>query len=238
MNRPHRAWLVCLGGALTLLSTIGLGVNVFAVYQPEILALEHFTNAQGSLITTVRSLFILVALLTVNRVCARLGLRRTMTLGVLLIALSCFCFGAAGPFGNTAQPPPSPAWAIATGGWSPCHCSLAGGSAPAGIWPWGWPRRGSGVASIVASPLVVRVIEGRGLQAAFWLEGAALVVLAGVVWLLVRSDRLSWGWSPWAEPPPTPTPLCPSAAPAPRPISRPWPQAFSSAAWAGRAIPT
>lgn len=88
MNRPHRAWLVCLGGALTLLSTIGLGVNVFAVYQPEILALEHFTNAQGSLITTVRSLFILVALLTVNRVCARLGLRRTMTLGVLLIALS------------------------------------------------------------------------------------------------------------------------------------------------------
>lgn len=47
MNRPHRAWLVCLGGALTLLSTIGLGVNVFAVYQPEILALEHFTNAQG-----------------------------------------------------------------------------------------------------------------------------------------------------------------------------------------------
>ena len=98
MNRPHRAWLVCLGGALTLLSTIGLGVNVFAVYQPEILALEHFTNAQGSLITTVRSLFILVALLTVNRACARLGLRRTMTLGVLLIALSCFCFGAARAF--------------------------------------------------------------------------------------------------------------------------------------------
>ena len=54
MKRPHRAWLVCLGGALTLLSTIGLGVNVFAVYQPEILALEHFTNAQGSFITTIR----------------------------------------------------------------------------------------------------------------------------------------------------------------------------------------
>ena len=35
MNRPHYAWLVCLGGALTLLSTVGLGVNVFAVYQPE-----------------------------------------------------------------------------------------------------------------------------------------------------------------------------------------------------------
>ena len=98
MNRPHYAWLVCLGGALTMLSTVGLGVNVFAVYQPEIIALRHFTNAQGSLITTVRSLFILIALLTVNRVCARLGLRRSMTLGVVLIALSCFCFGAARAF--------------------------------------------------------------------------------------------------------------------------------------------
>ena len=196
MNRPHRAWLVCLGGALTLLSTIGLGVNVFAVYQPEILALRHFTNAQGSLITTVRSLFILVALLTVNRVCARLGLRRTMTLGVLLIALSCFCFGAARAFWQYC------AAAVFTGlGY--CYGGMVPLSLLIGRWfrarrnlALGLASAGSGVASIVASPLVVRVIEGRGLQAAFWLEGAALVVLAGVVWLLVRSDPAQLGLEP------------------------------------------
>lgn len=196
MNRPHRAWLVCLGGALTLLSTIGLGVNVFAVYQPEILALEHFTNAQGSLITTVRSLFILVALLTVNRVCARLGLRRTMTLGVLLIALSCFCFGAARAFWQYCA-------AAAFTGLGYCYGGMVPLSLLIGRWfrarrnlALGLASAGSGVASIVASPLVVRVIEGRGLQAAFWLEGAALVVLAGVVWLLVRSDPAQLGLEP------------------------------------------
>ena len=196
MNRPHRAWLVCLGGALTLLSTIGLGVNVFAVYQPEILALRHFTNAQGSLITTVRSLFILVALLTVNRVCARLGLRRTMTLGVLLIALSCFCFGAARDFWQYCAAAAFTGLGYYYGGMVPLSLLI-------GRWfrlrrnlALGLSSAGSGVASIVASPLVARVITGQGLRAAFWLEGAALLILALAVWLLVRGDPAEVGLEP------------------------------------------
>ena len=196
MKRPHRAWLVCLGGALTLLSTFGLGVNVFAVYQPEILALEHFTNAQGSLITTVRSLFILVALLTVNRVCARLGLRRSMTLGVVLIALSCFCFGAARAFWQYCV-------AAAFTGLGYCYGGMVPLSLLIGRWfrlrrnlALGLSSAGSGVASIVASPLVARVITGQGLRAAFWLEGAALLILALAVWLLVRGDPAEVGLEP------------------------------------------
>lgn len=196
MNRPHRAWLVCLGGALTLLSTIGLGVNVFAVYQPEILALEHFTNAQGSFITTIRSLFILIALLTVNRACARLGLRRTMTLGVLLIALSCFCFGAARAFWQYCA-------AAAFTGLGYCYGGMVPLSLLIGRWfrlrrnlALGLSSAGSGVASIVASPLVARVITGQGLRAAFWLEGAALLILALAVWLLVRGDPAEVGLEP------------------------------------------
>ena len=196
MNRPHRAWLVCLGGALTLLSTIGLGVNVFAVYQPEILALRHFTNAQGSLITTVRSLFILVALLTVNRVCARLRLRRTMTAGVLLIALSCFCFGAARDFWQYCV-------AAAFTGLGYCYGGMVPLSLLIGRWfrlrrnlALGLSSAGSGVASITASPILARIIEGQGLRAAFWLEGAVLLVLALTVWLLVRGDPAELGLEP------------------------------------------
>lgn len=81
MKRPHYAWMVCLGSALVLFSTIGLGVNVFTIYQPEIILANGFSNAQGSWITTTRSLFILAALLTVNQLCQRLGLRLVMTWG-------------------------------------------------------------------------------------------------------------------------------------------------------------
>ena len=196
MNRPHYAWLVCLGGALTLLSTVGLGVNVFAVYQPEIIALRHFTNAQGSLITTVRSLFILIALLTVNRVCARLGLRRSMTLGVVLIALSCFCFGAARAFWQYCV-------AAAFTGLGYCYGGMVPLSLLIGRWfrlrrnlALGLASAGSGVASIAASPLLARVMEKQGLQAAFWWEGAVLIVLAAAVWLLVRSDPAQLGLEP------------------------------------------
>ena len=47
-NPPHRAWLVCLGGALAMFAVMGLGVNVFSIYQPEIIRLNGFTDAQGS----------------------------------------------------------------------------------------------------------------------------------------------------------------------------------------------
>ncbi|MBQ2995968.1 MAG: hypothetical protein IJE22_01870, partial [Oscillibacter sp.] len=72
LRKPHYAWLVCLGGSLALMITMGLGVNVFTVYQPEIIARNGFTNAQGSWITTTRTLFILGTLLCVNQICARL----------------------------------------------------------------------------------------------------------------------------------------------------------------------
>ena len=94
-HRPHRAWLVCLGGALALFAVMGLGVNVFSIYQPEIIRLNQFTDAQGSWITTTRSLFILAALLCVNQLCARVGLRLVMTLGVFLVGAGCLCFACA-----------------------------------------------------------------------------------------------------------------------------------------------
>ena len=98
LRRPHYAWIICLGGALSLFAVMGMGINVFSVYQPYIIQLNGFSNAQGSWITTTRSLFILAALLTVNQLCARLGLRLVMTLGVVLLSLSCFCFGLAASF--------------------------------------------------------------------------------------------------------------------------------------------
>ena len=98
LRRPHYAWIICLGGALSLFAVMGMGINVFSVYQPYIIQLNGFSNAQGSWITTTRSLFTLAAMLTVNQLCARIGLRLVMTLGVVLLALSCFCFGLADSF--------------------------------------------------------------------------------------------------------------------------------------------
>ena len=47
MNRPHYAWAVCLGGCLSLFTVVGLGINIYSVYQPYIIEFNQFTNAQA-----------------------------------------------------------------------------------------------------------------------------------------------------------------------------------------------
>lgn len=90
--------MVCLGCGLALFTVMGLGVNAFTVYQPYLLRVHGFTNAQGSWITTVRSLFALLSMLTVDRLCRRLGLRNTMVLGMACFVGSYLLFGFARGF--------------------------------------------------------------------------------------------------------------------------------------------
>ena len=47
LRRPHYAWIICLGGALSLFAVMGMGINVFSVYQPYIIQLNGFSNAQA-----------------------------------------------------------------------------------------------------------------------------------------------------------------------------------------------
>ena len=195
-NRPHYAWLVCLGGALALFAVMGLGVNVFSVYQPEIIRLNGFTDAQGSWITTVRSLFILAALLCVNQLCARFGLRRIMSLGILLAGLSCVCFAFARSF-------PMYCAAAALTGIGYCWAGMVPISLAVGRWfqdrrglALGLASAGSGVSTVFAPVLLTKIMERHGMAAAFLWEGAVIFLCALLVWLLVRDDPARLGLTP------------------------------------------
>lgn len=185
-NSSRRPWLVCLGGALALFAVMGLGVNVFSIYQPEIVRLNGFADAQGSCITTVRSLFVLGSLLCVNQLCARFGLRRIMTAGVVLVGLSCVCFAFAGSF-------PVYCCAAALTGIGYCWAGMVPISLAIGRWfrarqglALGLASAGSGVSTVIAPVLLTRLMKSRGMTAAFLWEGAAIFVCAVLVWLLVR----------------------------------------------------
>lgn len=185
-NRPHYAWLVCLGGALALFAVMGLGVNVFSVYQPEIIRLNGFTDAQGSWITTTRSLFILGALLCVNQLCARFGLRRIMTAGVVFVGLSCLCFAYAGSF-------PMYCTAAALTGVGYCWAGMVPISLAIARWfqdrrglALGLASAGSGVSTVIAPVLLTRTMAHWGMRTAFLCEGAVIFLCAALVWHLVR----------------------------------------------------
>lgn len=200
LNRPHRAWLVCLGGALSLFAVMGLGVNVFSVYQPEIIRLNGFTNAQGSWITTTRSLFILAALLCVNQLCARLGLRLVMTLGGLLVGLSCLCFAWADSFPMYCAAAALTGVGYCWGGMVPISLAVARWFRDRRGLALGLASAGSGVSTVFAPVLLTRIMAGRGMKAAFLWEAAVIFLCAALVWLLVRDDPARTGLTPYTRP--------------------------------------
>ena len=213
MRRFHYAWAVCLGGALSLFTIIGFGINVFSVYQPYLIELNGLTNAQASWITTVRSLFSLIAMMTVNQLCARIGIRRTMTLGILLLAASCAVFGLSDTFLPYCA-------AAALGGFSYGYGGMVPLALVIGHWfrdrrsfALGLASAGSGVSTIFAPALITRLIELYGLRTAFLAESAFVLLMAVLVWRLIRSAPEELDMQPYhlggddvPPPPPKPAP--------------------------------
>jgi len=87
MKRIHYAWWVCIGCALLIYCTAGLAVNAYTIYQPFILRENSFSNAQSSLLITVRSLAAFVSSMLAERVYKRFKLRASMALAGLASAL-------------------------------------------------------------------------------------------------------------------------------------------------------
>lgn len=199
LRKPHYAWLICLGGCLTLMITMGLGANVYTIYQPQVIAQNGFTNAQGSWITTTRSLFILATLLTVNQLCAKLGLRLVMTLGMALVGGGCFLFGSAGNF---------PMYCVAAAVTGIGYC--LGGMVPLSliIGNWFHARRslalgiasaGSGLTTIFMPPILTWLIGDFSLRTAFFCEGAFILAVTALVWCILRSRPEEMGLLPYGE---------------------------------------
>lgn len=77
---------------------MGLVANLFALFLPDIIGEQGLTNAQGSWLTTTRSLFTPASMLVVNQLCDRFGLRKVMTLGCGLTAVAYLLLSGASSF--------------------------------------------------------------------------------------------------------------------------------------------
>ena len=180
--------MVCLGCGLALFTVMGLGVNAFTVYQPYLLRVHGFTNAQGSWITTVRSLFALLSMLTVDRLCRRLGLRNTMVLGMACFVGSYLLFGFARGFSAYCGGAVLSGLAYGYGGMIPLTLVISRWFPTGRGFALGMAAAGSGISTIFAPPLITGAIQALGLSAAFLWEAAAGVLLTLLVLLLVRDS--------------------------------------------------
>lgn len=182
-----------------MMATLGLGLNMLSVYLPEIVQKGSFTNTQASWITTIRLVFTVGTMFFVNQLCSRLGLRRAITLGVVLVACSFFVFAAADSFFLFCC-------ATALMGTGYCLSSIVPLSLTAGRWfhsrrslAMGLISAGSGISTIIAPALITRSTAAFGLDRTFVLQGVVILLFAVLVWLLIRNDPADLGLSAYEE---------------------------------------
>ena len=217
----RRAWLVCLGCGLALFTVMGLGINGFTVYQPYLLDRFHLTNGQGSWITTVRSLFSLLSMLSADALCRRLGIRQTMTLGLGFFVASYALFGAASAFPTLCACAALSGLAYGFGGMIPPTLALSHWFQDRRGLALGLAAGGSGLSTVLAPPLLEKVIQNLGLTAAFWLEGGVGILLTLCVFLLVRDRPEELGLAPYTTVSGGSEASMPAERPAPPRLSRP-----------------
>jgi len=199
LKRPHYAWIICLAGALAFCASMGLVANLFALFLPDIIGEQGLTNAQGSWLTTTRSLFTLASMLVVNQLCDRFGLRKVMTLGCGLTAVAYLLLSRAGSFAECcfscallgigycfSGPVPV---AMMLGRWFESRRSLALGLSSAG----------SGLVTIIAPPILTSVQSQFGLPISFLMLSALALALCTTLWLLVRNSPEDISLSPYYE---------------------------------------
>lgn len=199
MKNTRRAWLVCIGCTLLLLCTIGLANSAFSIYQPYLISKEGLSNGQASTVITVRNMFSLLAMLSVTYFYRKFSLRSGVVISAIAIALSFGIFGLAHTFMMNCVAAAIAGLAYGYGGmipvslliqrWFRDHQALALGICAAG----------SGIATIVAPPLVTLVIKHISLQAAFWMEGVVVIIAAALIFLLVRNAPSDTEVQPSAE---------------------------------------
>ena len=216
----RRAWLVCLGCGLALFTVMGLGINGFTVYQPYLLERFHLTNGQGSWITTVRSLFSLLSMLSADALCRRLGIRQTMTLGLGFFVVSYALFGAASAFPTLCACAALSGLAYGFGGMIPLTLALSHWFRDRRGLALGLAAGGSGLSTVLAPPLLEEAIQHLGLTAAFWLEGGVGILLTLCVFLLVRDRPEELGLIPYTASGSSGASV-PAERPAPPRLSRP-----------------
>lgn len=198
-TKPHYAWAVCAGCAILLFCTSGLCINAFTIYQPYILSRNGFTNAQSSVIMTVRSLTSFGAMLLCGVYYKHLSLRAGMGLAGALTGAAFFLFGAAKSYAAYLLAAAVVGIGYGFGTMIPVAVVLERWFIHKRTLAVGICTSVTGLSTLGIPSLLTWMIEKMGLSAAFFIEGGVVSVMALLSFLLVRSRPADMGLAPYGE---------------------------------------
>ena len=196
-KKLHYAWVISIATTLLIFMSLGIISNCFSSYLPFLIKEFNLTNAQNSSLMTARWVTTVVSMLFVNLYYEKVKYRAGM-------ALACL-FTAAGHL----------IYSFATG-YIPCVIGSLimgigyglGSMIPATILVSRWfiknrqlaigiSTAGSSLATMILPTTITKCIERFGLALTFRLEALAIVLIAVIIFLLVRERPEDMGLKPY-----------------------------------------
>jgi MFS family permease len=180
---------MCVVGAMVLFCTMGMTVTGFSVYQPYLISQGGLTDAQASMLISIRSLLALVAMLVVTLFYGRVHLRAGLTISVLITMVAFVLYAVAHGFVAFAFAAAFAGLGYGLGGmvaisvlitqWFSRYRALALGICAAA----------TGASAIVLSPLATILINNMSLTCAFMVQAVMCAIVAVITALLVRTKE-------------------------------------------------
>jgi len=176
-NRPGYRWLICINATLIMFCAVGLIISAFSIFLPYIRDLNGFTATQTNLLLTFRTLSQMVGILCISYYYKKLSYRVGAAIALTVLAFGFALYGLADSYAmyctaaiicGLAAGFSSSVGSMAINEWFVKDKALATSICAAG----------TGIASIVMPVVVTAVVENFSLRAAFWMEGAFILLIA------------------------------------------------------------
>lgn len=186
-NRPGYKWLICINSTLIMFCAVGLIISAFSIYLPFIREANGFTATETNLLLTFRTLAQLVGILCISYYYKKLSYRVGAAIALAVLAVGFTLYGLSSSYTmycisavicGLAAGFSSSVGTMAINEWFTKDKALATSICAAG----------TGIASIVMPVIVTTVIEKVSLRAAFWMEGAFVLLVAIFTLFALRSN--------------------------------------------------
>ena len=196
-KKIHYAWFVCAGCAMLLFCTSGLTVNAFTIYQPYILRQGGLSNAQSSLLITVRNLFSFLGMLLTGWYYRKLSLRTGMLFSGLMVTVSFFVYGLARSYPIYLLASAITGIGYGFGTIIPVAIVLEHWFVKERTLAIGICSAVTGLSTLGIPILLTNLIETKGLSWTFHAEGVVIALLTGISFLLIRDRPGNIGIQPF-----------------------------------------
>lgn len=176
-----------------LFTATGLTISAFSVYLPYIRATNGFSNAQTTMLLTVRSLTSLITMAVVDRFYHKMNLKLGGAVAVAGVGISFFLYGIAGNYVAYCAAAALCGLSYGLSGTTAASMMIDVVFKENKASALGIASAGTGVASIISPVIIVPLIEKGSLRTAFFAEAAFVIVCAVLVFLLAQNQKNSAG---------------------------------------------